>query len=159
MRKILLTILCGIILPTAAIANAQWHELTNNGKAFYIDTASMLQNGSQYTYWIKSSNSKGYTKLLMVSDCSTNLTGVQKSLTYNNGNKLINSKNVSQELSIIVPDSNASIAYNYVCSAHKAQEQQLAEQKIQQQQQEEKNKAMQNLINTGLGVGLYFLGK
>ena len=159
MRKVLLIFLCGIILPTVAIANAQWHELTNNGKTFYIDTASMLQSGSQYTYWIKSSNSKGYTKLLMVSDCSNNLTGVQKSLTYNNADKLINSKDVNKELSIIVPDSSASVAYNYVCSVHKAQEQQLVEQKLQQQQQQEKGKAMQNLINTGLGVGLYFLGK
>lgn len=95
----------------------------------------------------------------MVSDCSNNLTGVQKYLTYNNADKLISSKDVNKELSIIVPDSDASVAYNYVCSAHKAQ-QQLAEQKLQQQQQQqEKDKTMQNLINTGLGVGLYFLGK
>lgn len=159
MKKFLLIILCGIIFPTVATASAQWHELTNNGKTFYVDMASILQDGSQYTYWIKNFNSKGYTKLLMVSDCSNNLTGVQKSLTYNNADKLVDSKNVNQKLSIIVPDSNASVAYNYICNAHKVQAQQKAEQDTIKQQQEEKGKAMQNLINTGLGVGLYFLGK
>lgn len=159
MKKIIIAMIFGMLLSTVAIASSQWHELNNNGKVFYIDTASILKDDSQYTYWIKSKNSKGYTKLLMVSDCSNNSSGVQKSLTYNNADKLIGSKELNNELSIIVPDSNASVAYNYVCSIHRTQEQQLAEQKAMQQKQEEKGKAIQNLVNTGLGVGLYFLGK
>ena len=159
MKKIIYTILCGIILSTVAVASSQWHELNNNGKVFYIDTASILKNGSQYTYWIKNRNSKGYTKLLMISDCSNSTSGVQKSLSYNNSDKLMISKDVNKELSIIVPDSNASVAYNYVCEIHKTQEKQLAEQKEMQQKQEEKSKAIQNMVNTGLGVGLYLLGK
>lgn len=159
MKKIIIAMIFGMLLSTVAVASSQWHELNNNGKVFYIDTASILKSGSQYTYWVKNRNSKGYTKLLMVSDCSNNTSGVQKSLSYNNSDKLITSKNENQELSIIVPDSNASVAYNYVCEIHKTQEKQLAEQKEMQQKQEEKSKAIQNMVNTGLGVGLYFLGK
>ena len=158
MRKsILLTVLLIITLPVCA--NAQWQELHNNEKSFYLETTSIIQNGSQYMYWVKSNNSDGYSKMLMVSDCSNNTSGVKQILKYNNSDKLLSKTDVNQNLEIIVPDSNASVAYNYICEAHFANLKKQAEEEAAITTKQQKKQNMENIINTGLGVGLYFLNK
>ena len=159
MKKILTTLfLIGLVLPV--FAAAQWKELKNNGKSFYVDSASVLQqNTSTYLFWIKQQKSNSiYVKTLMAIDCSNNTGAIQKIITYTN-NKVTNVSNSSQSFSYIVPDSDSSIAYDYICGLHTAniKQQKAAEQKAIEQQKS--REAAQNLLNTGLGVGLYFLGK
>ena len=150
--------LIGLVLPT--FAAAQWQELQNNGKVFYVDTSSILQdNSSTYLFWIKQKKSSTvYVKSLMAVNCSNNTGGLQKVITYTN-DKVTGVSNSNQSLSYLVPDSDSSVAYDYICSMHneKIQQQKAAERRAKEQQ--ERNEAAQNLINTGLGVGLYFLGK
>lgn len=151
-------ILCSIlVIPT--FANTEWIELSNNGNTFYVDKGSILKDNSMYYYWVKNKTAKGITKMLMVSECSNNTIAMQKILTYNNSGKLLSSKDENQNFSIVVPDSNAQIAHDYICQEHYKQVKAENEKKVQQEKEAEKNKNFQNLINTGLGVGLYFLGK
>jgi len=155
MKKILLILLLiGLTVPVFAVA--EWQELQNNGKTFYVDTSSVLQQGtSEYLFWIKQKKSNNvYIKSLMAVNCSNNTGGLEKIITYTN-DKVTNISNVGQPLSYIVPDSDSSIAYDYICSMHNAK---LRKQEKLKEQQE-KNQAAIDMLNTGLGVGLYFLSR
>ena len=57
---------------------------------------------------------EGRIKVRFKSDCSNNLTGVQKIITYDNDNKMVKTDDVNQSLTYIVPDSDAQAAYNYI---------------------------------------------
>ena len=146
MKKVLPVILALIILPSFAKTN--WQTLQNKDKTFYIDTASITENGSEYHYWIKNENENGSKKLYVISNCNNNTTGVQKVITYDVSGKKINDSEPKQSLTYIVPDSDAYIAYNYVCGLRK-----------ENMQKEERKKTINNLINTGINTGLYFLNR
>lgn len=121
MKKILfILLLASIILP--AFSDAIWEEIQSKDKLIYVDTSSITNQDAQYLYWVKSANQNGYRKMLMKSDCSNNLTGVQKVIVYDENDKMIKSDDLNQELSYVVPDSDAQAVYNYVCSMHKESE-------------------------------------
>lgn len=117
MKKILIILLLSIaILPAFS---ASWQEIQNKNKALYIDTSSITNQDALYMYWVKSDTQNGYKKMLIKSDCANNLTGVQKIIVYDN-NKVIKSEDVNQEMTYVVPDSDAQTAYNYVCNLYKS---------------------------------------
>lgn len=147
MKKILPVILAlTIVIPVFAKTN--WQALQNKDKTFYIDTASIVQNGTIYHYWIKNENDNGSKKLYVISNCENNTTGVQKIISYDASGKKLKDSEPNQELTYIVPDSDSYVAYNYVCDLYK-----------QNLQKEEKKKTINNVINTGINTGLYFLGR
>lgn len=118
MKKILvILLLSSVILP--AFCDAVWQKIQSKDKLIYIDTSSITNQDSQYLYWVKINGQTGYRKMLMKSDCSNNLTGVQKVIAYDDNDKVIKSEDLNQELSYIVPDSDAQAAYNYVCSMYR----------------------------------------
>ena len=118
MKKILIILLfSAIILP--AFSETGWHEIQNKDKTIYIDTSTISSQGSQYLKRKKSNTQNGYRKMLMKSDCANNLTGVQKIIVYDNNDKVIKSEDLNQELTYIVPDSDAYTAYNYICDIYK----------------------------------------
>lgn len=121
MKKILV-ILTLIISILPVFSDAVWEEIPSKNKTIYIDTSSIIQQGSEYLYWIKVNNQNGYSQILMKSDCSKNLTGAQKLVTYDNKGNMIKSKDINQELSYVVSDSNAQAAYNYVANMYKEQQ-------------------------------------
>ena len=55
----------------------------------------------------------------MKSDCTNNLSAVQKLIMYDNNGKVIQSEDVNQEMTYVVPDSDAQAAYNYVSNMYK----------------------------------------
>ena len=146
MKRFLPVILALIILP--AFAKTSWHQLQNQDKIFYIDTESIVQNGAVYHYWIKNENENGSKKMYVISNCDNNTTGVQKVISYDSTGKKIKDSEPYQALTYIVPDSDSYVAYNYVCDIHK-----------NNLQREEKKKTLNNIINTGINTGLYFLGR
>ncbi|MBQ6516904.1 hypothetical protein IJI31_06975 [bacterium] len=121
MKKFLLVVLFSIIM-LPAFSDAVWQEIQSKDRSLYIDTSSITNQDSQYLYWIKTNTVNGYKKMLMKSDCSNNTTGVQKIIVYDNNDKVIKSENVKQELSYVVPDSDAQAAYNYVCNIYKTKQ-------------------------------------
>lgn len=119
MKKILFILLLSVsILP--AFSEAIWQEIQSKDKTLYIDTSSITNQDAQYLYWIKSSTQNGYRKMLMKSDFAHNLTGVQKIIVYDKNDKVIKSEDINQELTYVVPDSDAQTAYNYVCNLYKS---------------------------------------
>lgn len=119
MKKILIILLLTVItLPV--FADASWQEIQNKDKTIYIDTSTITNQDAQYLYWVKSDTQNGYRKMLMKSDCANNLTGVQKIIIYDRNDKVIKSDNANQELTYVVPDSDAQAAYNYVCNLYKS---------------------------------------
>jgi len=118
MKKFLIILLFAVfILP--AFSNATWQAIQSKDKTIYIDTSSITNQDAQYLYWIKSNTQNGYRKMLMKSDCANNLTGVQKLIVYDNNDKVIKSEDVNQEMTYVVPDSDAQAAYNYVSDMYK----------------------------------------
>ena len=108
MKKIFIILLLLItILP--AFSDTIWQEIQSKDKIIYIDTSS-----------ITNQDAHGYRKMLMKSDCANNLTGVQKIIVYDKNGKMIKSEDINQELSYVVPDSDAQAAYNYVYNIYKA---------------------------------------
>ena len=103
MKKFLLILLLSIII-LPAYSDATWQEIQSKNKILYIDTSSISNQDTQYLYWVKSYTSKGYRKMLMKSDCTNNLTGVQKLLIYNNEDKVIKTEDINQEMTYVVPD-------------------------------------------------------
>ena len=119
MKKIFIILLLLItILP--AFSDTIWQEIQSKDKIIYIDTSSITNQDAQFLYWIKSNTQNGYRKMLMKSDCANNLTGVQKIIVYDKNGKMIKSEDINQELSYVVPDSDAQAAYNYVYNIYKA---------------------------------------
>lgn len=117
MKKFLLILLFALItLP--AFSDATWQEIQSKDKTLYIDTSSITNKNAQYLYWIKSNTQDGYRKMLMKSDCANNLTGVQKLIVYDNNDKVIKSEDLNQEMTYVVPDSDAQAAYNYICELY-----------------------------------------
>lgn len=117
MKKILIILLLSIaILPAFS---ASWQEIQNKDKTIYIDTSTITSQDAQYLYWVKSTTQNCYRKMLMKSDCANNLTGVQKIIVYDKKDKVIKSEDINQELTYIVPDSDAQAAYNYICEMYK----------------------------------------
>lgn len=118
MKKFLLILLL-LIIVLPAYSDATWQEIQSKNKILYIDTSSISNQDTQYLYWVKNNTPKGYKKMLMKSDCSNNLTGVQKLLIYNNENKVIKTEDINQDMTYVVPDSDAQTVYNYICNIHK----------------------------------------
>lgn len=134
MKKLLfILLLVSSFLP--AFSDAVWQEIQSKDKTLYIDTSSISNQNAQYLYWVKSNTQNGYRKMLMKSDCANNLTGVQKIIVYDNNDKVIKSEDLNQELSYVVPDSDAQAAYNYVCDIYK---------KTQAEENRKKNAASPN---------------
>ena len=117
-KSLFIFLLAMIILPV--FADATWQEIQSKDKTLYIDTSSIMNQDAQYLYWIKVNKPNGYQKMLMKSDCSKNITGVQKIIMYDNNDKMIKSENLNQEMTYVVPDSDAQTAYNYICDLYKS---------------------------------------
>lgn len=118
MKKFLFILLFAVvILP--AFSDATWQEIKSKDKTIYIDTSSITNQGTEYLYWVKSNTQNGYRKMLMKSNCANNLTGVQKIIIYDKNDKVVSSEDVNQEMTYVVPDSDAQAAYNYVSNMYK----------------------------------------
>lgn len=114
--KKLLFIFLAITIALPVFANANWKELQNNGKIFFIDTDSIMVNNSFCQYWIKNHQVNTTKKMYIVSNCTDNTTTALKVLTYDENNKLSSSKDLNSPLSMVVPDSDSSVAHTYACN-------------------------------------------
>lgn len=114
--KKLLFIFLAILIALPVFANANWQELHNKGKVFFIDTNSIMVDNSFCQYWIKNYQENTTRKMNLISNCTDNTTAVQKVLIYDENDKIKSSKDLKNALTTVVPDSDSSVAHSYACN-------------------------------------------